>query len=167
VIEFDWEAVDSRSLDTALNWCRRSLVDREADDAARLWDAILAIAGRTATAGGDLEWTPLVDELAPRFQLIYRLDVAADWEVLQDLTDRSLDFASDHLGRLHLERATKAGELADASSEHRFVAVLGRSGAGKTGQLIVSLDYFGSVWPPLGSGTRNREGIHLEQDGGR
>jgi hypothetical protein len=132
VIEFDWEAVDSRSLDTALNWCRRSLVERDADDAARLWDAILAITGRTATAGGHLEWTPLVDELAPSFQLIYRLDVATDWDVLQELTGRSLDFASDHLGAVHLERSAEAGELAAASSEHRFVAVLGRSGAGKT-----------------------------------
>ena len=119
----------SAALERALDWCTRSLTDEDARDAKRLWEATLAIVNRSATAGGELEWNPLVDELASSFELIDRLD---NWSVLQDLSFRNLDLASDHLGGFRLERPADGSRLAAAADDARFVAVLGRSGVGKT-----------------------------------
>lgn len=134
VIPFDWESKPSASLTTVLDWTTRSVVGHDADDGWRLWEAILAFVNEVRTAGGEIEWSRLVDRLVAQIELVYRLDVSADWETLQELSRSNAELGSNRLGDgFHLQRAAALAELDAATAEERLVAVVGPSGAGKTG----------------------------------
>jgi hypothetical protein len=130
LIEADFEFSPSRALEQALYWCGRALADP--NEAADLWDALLAIVSEIRPAGGTITHELLVAQLGDRFELRDQPNYERDWQTLRELSAANVEQIPDRLaGELHVDRASLRRELEDAVTE-RFVAVVGPSGSGKS-----------------------------------
>jgi hypothetical protein len=131
VVWYDFDKPVSESQKRALR-LSEELVQRPADGAA-LWMELCSLAEETRARSGDQDVGKLVSQLRSRVLLKSRRSDRPAWEVLETATKETLEGIRDKVGAsLRLERREARESLRSAIDRDRVVAVLGRSGSGKS-----------------------------------
>ena len=168
IVALDFESPMAPALEQSLNWCRDALDPASAEQAADLYEALYLRIDEIRTSGGEFTTASFIAELRTRFPLRHLAPSQAKAR-LDTRTERNLALLPDSLAKtLQLKRETVRAELVDALARERYLAIIGRSGAGKTvvsARVLDERDDYDLVW--IAAADLEAEGASVEADAAR
>lgn len=151
VLPFDFQLASSKDEAAAIASCRAVLANEDAQEATRLWEALLALAKTKRHAGGTLDIVSLIRTLRTRFSLKAHPDFSASWTALRTLSNQRIELVELSLpSGFTVVRAPERAKLATSVGRSSLTLVHGDSGVGKSALVLTGLrDAFGNdgiVW---------------------
>lgn len=142
ILTFDYDAPGSQSLELALERARNLLDPTDAPRASAFWKVLTETSIRVAAAGGDLDRSKLLDELASvdRFRL---LDSRRNRVPRETLTETAVLAAADlrrSILGVTLTRSAQLDAVREARDQGRYAEIRGGPGVGKSGLLGMLVD---------------------------
>jgi len=133
ILEFDFEAVNSKSLREAAGYCRKAIHADTIEEGTALWEKLLLIASDRRTHGGYIDLQSLVDSLRQEFHLNNYPFHNNDWLKLREHTKNTLSGIPGKIGNtIVLNREADLDSLNRIVNHKRVAAIIGPSGSGKT-----------------------------------
>lgn len=130
VLELDFENLESESEVTAKFVCSCLVEGNEADS---LWLQLKEIAQQKRIGGGSITREQLQNELRKKVNLLELPDYANSWKAINEWSEREISGVSDSIGgEIRIERESLQISALDTLQHSRFIAVVGRSGLGKS-----------------------------------
>lgn len=151
VLSFDFQLASSKDWARTLAMCRAVLAGEDAQDGARLWEALLVLAKSKRHTGGTLDLTSLIATLRPNFALKAHPDYAASWAALRAHSNQRIALVETTLpSGTAVARRAERDKLIAALGRSHVTIVHGDSGVGKSALVLTSLrETFGDdgiVW---------------------
>lgn len=136
ILEFDFESGAPLARIHALMLARQVLADEEVERAEALWRALIAIAIEAGKTGGSLDRNELRAKLADsKFTLAGDREYAPARAKLAEMADMLVVGIGRTVAGVHLPRLDAVAALDGAAEAHRFFAIEGGPGVGKSGVL--------------------------------
>jgi hypothetical protein len=136
ILTFDFTAEGSVSEDLARERAVRALHPDESPRAGALWTALVGLAIRIASVGGESTVGELTTELgALSFRLAGQRRFATARAAIAESSRNALDDIGDRVGDATLGRIDRLAELRAALDRGRYLEVLRDAGVGKSGLL--------------------------------
>ncbi len=134
VLDYDFGCDHSIAEQMAVTVCRDVLETQTRVEAADLWERLQGIARKLNPNGGTLDLAGLIDRLRGSFRLKEYPDYAADVRLITELSLQRLEQVIDKIGdSVNIDRTLELGRISSLLNDYRCVALLGESGAGKSG----------------------------------
>ncbi len=151
VLPFDFQLASSKDEAGALTMCRAVLAGEDAQEGARLWESLLALAKLKRHNGGMLDFTSMIAALRPNFALKAHPDYAASWAALRAHSNQRIALVETTLpSGVAVARPAERDKLIGALVRSHVTIVHGDSGVGKSALVLTSLrEKFGEeglVW---------------------
>ncbi len=136
ILTFDFTAEGSASEDIAKERAVRALHSDETLRAGALWTALVELAIRIASVGGESSVTDLTAEVGSlSFRLAGQRRFAAARAAIADSSRNALADIGDKVGDASLSRIDRLAELRAALDRCRYLEIRGDAGVGKSGLL--------------------------------
>ena len=137
IVHFDFQSEgSSRDAENAVERIRHAIPIGQRDQAAALWDHLIAKAGDLTPVGGGATRATLVDQLTrDGFELGPVASLSKDIDALGRESERALGDIKSSMNGLKLHRAVAYQAIRTALSEARFIQIDGEPGTGKSALL--------------------------------
>lgn len=137
ILTFDYDAPGSQSLELALERARNMLDPADATRASSFWKVLTETAIRVAAAGGDLDRSKLLDELASinSFRLLGSRRNRGPRETLAEAAGLAAADLRRSIAEVTLARSAQLDAVREALEHGRYVEIRGGPGVGKSGLL--------------------------------
>ena len=118
---------------THINLCAQIVSTGTLQEAAKLWNRLVALAADARALGGYYDLTKLLFALRPDFELRDYPDYDADWKRVEVLSKENADSIGKTIGgQVELPRTAEKATLSRALTQNNVVVLVGESGSGKS-----------------------------------
>lgn len=134
LLHFDLRDTGSQAQSLAIWSCQQAIRSGQDDDARRLWQRLVGLAGEYRAAGGWLDVAGVVARLRGDFDLRDRIDDVADWRDLDRHSREAAEQVSLSIGgRVSLVRPDILDDLRAKVATSQSLVLVGDGGTGKSG----------------------------------
>jgi hypothetical protein len=132
VSEFDFDLMESKYENQAIESCRELLFDSSVINGKNLWSMICKKANEVRQQGG-INREDLLNYLRKNFEFRDFPEYSSDWEKIRSWTDSELNVIRTKIGGdIQINREKVIDDLEAILDQNNFLAVIGPPGTGKT-----------------------------------